>query len=581
MKFLTSQLSYFLKPATSRRNVRLLFRFIVALIILVFVFTVIFHVLMQMEGQSHSWLTGLYWALTVMSTLGFGDITFTSDIGRLFSIIVLLTGMIFLLVLLPFTFIEFFYAPWMQAQSELRAPRELPESTEGHVVLTNYDPVSVALVHKLDHYNYPYVLLVSDLSEALKLHDLGIKVMFGEVDRPETYHLARAQKAALIAATGTDVVNTNIAFTVREMSATVPIVTTANSIDSVDILKLAGSSHVIELAEIMGQSLARRISGVDARAHVIGQFGELMIAEATAAGTPLVGKTLAECKVREHAGVSIVGVWKRGKFETATAETRIDAHSVLVLAGSEAQLRSYDELFWLYHVSGAPVIIVGGGRVGRATARALAERDVDYRIIESSADRLRDDKYVHGSAADICTLEKAGIKEAPAIVITPHEDDTNIYLTIYCRRLRPDIQIVARDTRERNIATLHRAGADFVLSYASMGATAIFNFLRRTDVLMVTEGLHVAETEVPASLAGKTLAEAAIPRETHCTVVAVRTKAGITINPDPSTRLESGTEIILICTPEGEEKFTDRYGAAEVKRKPISPTTAIDRSANS
>lgn len=36
---------------------------------------------------------------------------------------------------------------------------------------------------------------------------------------------------------------------------------------------------------------------------------------------------------------------------------------------------------------------------------------------------------------------------------------------------------------ERNVATLHRAGADFVLSYASMGANTILNFLGRASVL--------------------------------------------------------------------------------------------------
>lgn len=43
--------------------------------------------------------------------LGFGDITFTSDLGRLFSIIVMLSGVVFLLIVFPFTFIQFFYAP--------------------------------------------------------------------------------------------------------------------------------------------------------------------------------------------------------------------------------------------------------------------------------------------------------------------------------------------------------------------------------------------------------------------------------------------------------------------------------------
>ena len=55
-----------------------------------------------------------------MTTLGFGDITFTSDIGRLFSIVVLLSGVVFLLVMLPFLFIRLFYAPWLEARVRLR-----------------------------------------------------------------------------------------------------------------------------------------------------------------------------------------------------------------------------------------------------------------------------------------------------------------------------------------------------------------------------------------------------------------------------------------------------------------------------
>jgi hypothetical protein len=78
---------------------------------------------MDLEERNFSWLTGFYWTLTVMSTLGFGDITFTSDLGRFFSIVVLLSGVVFLLTLLPFTVIQLFYAPWIEAQAKQRAPK--------------------------------------------------------------------------------------------------------------------------------------------------------------------------------------------------------------------------------------------------------------------------------------------------------------------------------------------------------------------------------------------------------------------------------------------------------------------------
>lgn len=572
MKSTIAHLTSFLKPTTRRRNVQLLLKFLAVLAVMVVVYSVLFHLLMQLEGQKHSWLTGFYWTLTVMSTLGFGDITFTSDIGRLFSIVVLISGMVFLLMLLPFTLLEFFYAPWMQAQSEMRAPRRLPPDTEGHIILTHYDPVAAALIAKVTHYGYSYVLLVPDLTEALRLHDLGLRVVFGEIDRPETYADIRADKALLVALTGTDESSTNLAFTIREMAPSVPIVSIADSPDSVDILELAGSSHVIHLPQMMGQALARRITGVDARSHVIGNFEDLLIAEASPAGTPLVGKTLMESGIRSKTGVTVIGLWLRGRFVMATAQTQIDTDSMLVLAGTADQLRAYDELFCIYHVSGEPVIVIGGGRVGSATAKTLAERDVDYRMIEIDPKRVtEDERHILGSAADLATLKRAGIDKTPAIVITTRDDDISIYLTIYCRRLRPDVQIIGRATRERNVSTLHRAGADFVLSYASMGATAVFNYLKNANILLLAEGLQATETEVPASLAGKTLSEAAIPQHTACTVVALRTAQGTRVNPSPETRLEAGAVLILICTPKGEQQFLQRYGARKVAFKLLSP----------
>ena len=69
-----------------------------------------------------------------------------------------------------------------------------------------------------------------------------------------------------------------------------------------------------------------------------------------------------------------------------------------------------------------------------------------------SAFRIDPEQYIVGNAADLDVLKQAGIDEAPTVIVTTHDDDLNVYLTIYCRRLRPDIQIISRATEERNVA---------------------------------------------------------------------------------------------------------------------------------
>ena len=142
-------MSYLAQRESTRRNFVLLLRFFLVLGLMVSVYSVLFHFLMAYEGRDYSWITGIYWTLTVMTTLGFGDITFHSDLGLLFSILVLISSVIFLLTLLPFTFIKFFYGPWIEAESRKRAPHELPPDTQGHVILTAFDALTTALIEKL------------------------------------------------------------------------------------------------------------------------------------------------------------------------------------------------------------------------------------------------------------------------------------------------------------------------------------------------------------------------------------------------------------------------------------------------
>ncbi len=560
MKYLVSQLLYFANLRTSRINLLALFRFFLLLAGLILIYSLIFDLLMAYEGRSQSFITGLYWTLTVMSTLGFGDITFHSDLGRLFSIIVLLSGIILLLIVLPFTFIEFLYQPWMKAQRDARAPTRLPEKTRGHVILTHFDPVTKTLIEKLRQYHYSYVLLVPDLTEALNLHDLEYKVMLGDLDSPKTYELARVDQALLIATTATDHLNANVAATVREISETVPIVATANHAASVDVLELAGCNSVLQLGEMMGQALARRVSDGETLAHIIGQFDDLFIAEANARGTRLVGKTLRETQLREQTGVNVLGVWERGTFQPSQPDTLVTEDMVLVMSGAKEHIDQYNEQFRYACPAFAPVVIIGGGRVGKATGKALAARGLDYRIVEKLPERIRDpEKYILGDAAELEVLEKAGIWEAPTIIITTHDDDMNIYLTIYCRRLRPDVEIVSRAGLERNIATLHRSGADFVMSYASTGANAIINQIGRDNILMVAEGLDVFEMEIPDVLEGKSVAESEIRRKTGCTVVATRKHGQLQPVVDPHRPLAADTRIILVGAPDAEKRFLELY----------------------
>jgi len=562
MKFIPSQVLYFTRSRTTKQNVKLLFRFLSVLALLVAVYSVLFHFIMLYEDKEYSWITGLYWTLTVMSTLGFGDITFVSDLGKAFSLVVLLSGILFLLVMLPFTFIQFFYAPWLEAQSRAKTPRELPPKTSGHIILTSFDSLTVNLVYKLAKYNYEYAIVAPDLKRALELYEMDLRVVVGDLGDAETYRRLRIEKAAMLVANNEDTLNTNIAFTVREISNDVPIVTNADSEDSIDILELAGSTHVFQFMKMLGESLARRTLGMSIGANVIGRFDQLIIAEASAMRTPLEGKTLIDGRIREKTGATVVGLWKRGQFMVPQADSLIDSTTVLVLAGSAEQLERFEKTYYPGDTRPATdtlVLILGGGRVGLAAANVLKQRGIPFRIVEKNPKFIRDDNYINGDAADIHTLYEAGIREATSVLVTTHDDSVNVYLTIYCRKLRSDVQIISRANIDQNISKLHSAGADLVMSHASIGANTIINLLLPNRIMMLAEGLNVFRVSVHESFAGKSLAEIPIRRETGCSVIAIGKGDELDINPGPSVILDADDEIVLIGTGEAEKRLMDVY----------------------
>ncbi len=560
MKSFAAVIAAFLGNRSSRSNLKTLGRLLALLLFLITIYSVLFHVLMEREGKDYSWITGLYWTLTVMSTLGFGDITFKSDAGMVFSIVVLVSGVMFLLVILPFTFIEFFYEPWMKAQAAARAPKELPESTKGHVIFTCHDPITAALIPMLEKYGHSYVVLTPHITEALEFYEQGVKVAVGELDDPETYRRMRLKKAAVLVATRSDVLNTNITFSAREESEDVPIVASATTEASRDMLELAGATEVMRLEQVMAKALARRVIGNDAAAHVIGQAGGLVIAEASVAGTRLVGGTVASSGIRGDSGLSVVGIWDHGKLRTVDPDTLIEQDMVLVLAGTEEQIEAYNSVFRLPNPQRSLVLIVGGGRVGRITSKVLHEAGVKSVIIEKLPERVGAfPDAVIGDATQMETLRTAHAREAKTVIITTHDDDLNISLTIFFRRLRESFQIISRCTLERNVRTLHRAGADLVLSSATMGANTIFNLVREDDNLLLAEGVLIFPTPVPAILAGRRLADCAIRTQTGCTVIAVEHEGKRVVNPDPFITLPEGGILLLIGTLEAEEKFLRDY----------------------
>jgi Trk K+ transport system NAD-binding subunit len=202
--------------------------------------------------------------------------------------------------------------------------------------------------------------------------------------------------------------------------------------------------------------------------------------------------------------------------------------------------------------------------VGSAAARALAEKGVPVHLVERDRRRcrvLRDvcTEVFHGDASDYHLLHEAGIDKAPSVLLTTNDDAVNVYLTSYCRRLNPELRIVSRITHERNLDAIHRAGADFVLSYSTLGVDAVISIVNGRELVVLGEGVDLFSRDLPKSLNGTTLGESGIGAKTALNVVAVKHNGQVTTRLQPDLRLNAGDTLVMVGSDEQMDAFVEIY----------------------
>ncbi|MGR3220788.1 MAG: potassium channel family protein [Candidatus Anammoxibacter sp.] len=540
----------------------ILIKFALFLCLLIAGFSVIFHIIMiKYEGVSYSRVTGIYWVLTTMTTLGFGDITYHSDIGKVFSIIVLISGLILLLIVLPYAFISFFMAPYVERMLKNRIPKIPTKSLNDHFIICGEGPIASNLVEKLQLSNRPFIFIEQDINKAESLCNDGLPVVCGDLSEKETYKKVNIDSANMIYTNQSDVVNSQVALTVRGISD-IPIIALAEVSASIDILEFAGCNYVLPVKEILGKYLVNRCMAGTIHSNPLGSFGKLKIVEFPVLGTPFSDKRLSELKIKEITGAIIIGVWERGEYFPPKPEYTLTTKSVLLLIGEKEKLQEFDAYMAIYLMADKPIVVIGAGAVGLSVARELDKKGTPYALVDIKECKQPLDKgrFVQGDAKEREVLEKAGIMKTPTVIITTNDDGTNGYLTLYCRSLNKKLRIITRANQDRNESAIHKAGADFVVSYPVIGASLVSNILQKGRLTILIEGLHIFRYKSPKTLVGKTIAEAKISDLTDCNVIAIDKKNGKLINLPPSTTgIEDDDTLIMIGNIEQEQKFKAQF----------------------
>jgi len=121
------------------------------------------------------------------------------------------------------------------------------------------------------------------------------------------------------------------------------------------------------------------------------------------------------------------------------------------------------------------VLVLGYGDLTEPILEELDARDgTEYAVVttdEAAARRLgeRDVPVFTADPSDVDPLERVNIQGARAVVVATNDDARDALAILTARQLNPDVRIVAAVTQRENVNKLRRAGADQVISPATLG----------------------------------------------------------------------------------------------------------------
>ena len=178
--------------------------------------------------------------------------------------------------------------------------------------------------------------------------------------------------------------------------------------------------------------------------------------------------------------------------------------------------------------------IIGAGRFGLSLAEALAETGIEVLLIDRNNALVQSaikkvTWAVQCDATSANALESAGISECDTVVVAIGSNvEASMLVTANCKELGIKT-VISKATSEIHGKILDKLGADHVVYPDRESAHRLARNITEHnayDLLEISEGLSLAEIDVPEACVGKTLAEADLRKKSGVTVLCIR-------RPDP------------------------------------------------
>ncbi|MDJ0715566.1 MAG: potassium channel protein [Prochloraceae cyanobacterium] len=302
--------------------------------------------------EGWSWLDAFYMTAITLSTVGYGETYPLSATSRLFTIGLILAGLIVIAYIVN-GLTEAFLEGYFQQRFKLRQERQLIESLRQHYILCGFGRMGRQVAMEFKAENIPFAIVDLNIEQVEAAKQFGYTALMGDATLDETLMGVKIEKAiCLVAALGSDAENLYTVLSAKTLNPNLRAIARASTQEAVQKLQRAGADMVVSPYITGGKRLAAAalrpqvmdfvdgiISGAD-RSFYMEEF--LLDPK----NCPCVGQTLREARLRSQSGALVLAIRRADGTLIAgpMGETRLMEKDLLICMGTAEQLSQLNRI---------------------------------------------------------------------------------------------------------------------------------------------------------------------------------------------------------------------------------------------
>lgn len=432
-----------------------------------------------------------------------------------------------------------------------------------NVVVIGLGEVGKHLVKVLAHEGHDVVVVDADarvVANAEEHHDVSTLVGYGAShDVLREAGVARAD--LVVAVTDHDEVNLIAALAGKQLGAR-HVIARAQGNEWARWTEgvrqgLLGVDVVINPRVLLAQELAKVARSHGASEVIDLARSQLELVQLQLDGdTRHVGKPLAKLDLPR--GTLIAAVVRDGRlFVPGGADVLLEGDRIYIIGRPGDILRAED--MFSSRREAKRVVIVGGGVIGEALARALLEEGAQVLVIERNRDRaevlganLERATVVHGDGTDLRLLEDEEVSTYDLFASVTPDDGVNLMAALLAQRVK--VPRTAAVVHQADWVPIYRQlGIDIALSPRTVASDHILRYARLTHLQSLTS-LEDGQAEVLEMTAGKNCRGAGVPlRQLNLprgSLMAAIVREEDIVIPRGDDEVRSGDTVIVLTTRE-------------------------------